>query len=333
MKLISFVIPVFRNEGSIHLTHEKIAALMGTLAPRFDYEFVFVNDGSDDGSLAEIREVCRRDPKVRYLSLSRNFGQVAAVIAGLRAARGDAIVNLSADLQEPVELIGTMIQEWEAGSQIVVCHRISREDSLVANATSKVFYRLMRLANPRMPEGGFDFLLIDRQPNDVLKNLKERNRFFQGDVLWLGFSVKFLPYERQKRTIGKSQWSLSKKVKYFIDGLLNTSYLPIRFMSLMGLVTAFSGLLYAVLIAYARLIHRQPYIGWAPLMIIILLVGGVLMTMLGVIGEYVWRIYDEARERPLYIVQERGGGEPLEAGGRVTHLATCDCGQKAVSRG
>ena len=293
--MLSFVIPVYRNRGSIRLTYEQIVAMLGSSYPDLDYQFVFVDDGSDDGSLEEVLGLREDDPRVEALSFSRNFGQVPAIVAGLRKARGDAVVVMSADLQDPVELIAEMVREWQAGSQVVVCYRIAREDSYVASMTSRIFYNLIRVSVPQMPSGGFDYVLLDRQPCTVLAQLRDRTRFFQGDILWLGFRTKFIPYERKQRTIGKSQWTLSKKVKYFIDGLLNTSYLPIRFMSLVGMLTALLGFFYALIVVYVRLTNQQPYIGYAPVVIVNLIIGGIIMVMLGIIGEYIWRIYDETR--------------------------------------
>jgi dolichol-phosphate mannosyltransferase len=162
----------------------------------------------------------------------------------------------------------------------------------------------MKIANPKMPEGGFDYVLLDRKPLDVFAEIDERNRFFQGDILWMGFNIKFIPYKRQKRTIGKSQWNFSKKLKYFIDGSLNTSYLPIRFMSIIGITTAILGFIYALIVAYARLINKVPFKGYAPIVILLLIIGGLIMIMLGIIGEYLWRVYDESRKRPVYIVKD-----------------------------
>ncbi|MEY2629369.1 MAG: hypothetical protein RLZZ469_264 [Bacteroidota bacterium] len=302
MKL-SFVIPVFRNEGSITPTYEKITGLMHKLA--LDYEFVFVNDGSDDNSMQELTVLHEQDSKVKVLSFSRNFGQVPAIIAGMKEVTGAAAVSMSADLQEPIELIENMISKWQTGNEIVIGHRVDREDSFIANKASAVFYSLMKYVNPKMPKGGFDFLLIDQKAIAVFNQIDERNRFFQGDILWLGFSVAFIPYSRLKRTIGKSQWTLSKKLKYFIDGLLNTSYIPIRLMSLLGIIISFFGFLYAIVIAYNRFINNTPFEGWAPIMILILIIGGLIMLMLGIIGEYVWRTYDETRKRPLYIIKDK----------------------------
>lgn len=302
MKL-SFVIPVFRNEGSITPTYQKLFDLVRKL--QLDYELIFVNDGSDDNSLNELIALHENDPNVKVLSFSRNFGQVPALIAGWREVTGDAVISMSADLQEPIELIEQMIEKWKAGNEIVICHRVDRDDSFIANKASMVFYKMMKYVNPKMPEGGFDFLLIDRKALTVLNQIDERNRFFQGDILWLGFNTAFIPYNRLKRTIGKSQWTLSKKLKYFLDGLLNTSYMPIRVMSLMGIIFSLLGFVYAVVIAYNRLMHNTPFDGWAPIMILILIIGGLIMLMLGIIGEYVWRTYDETRKRPIYIIKDK----------------------------
>ncbi len=303
MMKLSFVIPVFRNEGSITPTFDKLLDLV--LALNLDYEFIFVNDGSDDNSMQELIELHAKDTKVKVISFSRNFGQVPAIVAGLKEVTGDAVVSMSAVLQEPIELIAKMIDKWKSGNEIVICHRVDREDSFIANNTSKIFYKLMKQVNPKMPEGGFDFLLLDKKAVDVLNRIDERNRFFQGDILWLGFSIAFIPYNRLKRTIGKSQWTLSKKLKYFIDGLLNTSYVPIRLMSLIGIIISFLGFIYAFVIAYNRFINNTPFDGWAPILILILIIGGLIMLMLGIIGEYVWRTYDETRKRPIYIIKDK----------------------------
>ena len=191
---------------------------------------MFVDDGSDDGSLAEINGLEPLHKYIQVISFSRNFGQTAAVIAGFRKAKGDMGILISADLQDPTELLSQMVHSCELGNKIVICYRTDRDDSILSSITSTVFYSLMHFANRRIPKGGFDFVLVNRQVIDVFNTFDERNRFFQGDILWLGFQTQYLPYKRLKRTVGKSQWSLSKKLKYFIDGLLNTSYFPIRIM-------------------------------------------------------------------------------------------------------
>lgn len=305
--LISFIIPVYGNEGSLSLTYNDIHGLMSEKLNKYQFEVIFVNDCSFDNSLAEIKALRQNNSNVKYISFSKNFGQVPAIIAGARACLGDIAVIMSADRQDPIALVEEMVKEWEAGNKVVIGTRIGREDGFFEKLTSNVFYSLINMGNKKIPVGGFDFVLMDRMPLNEFNKIDERHRFFQGDILWLGFSVKFLPYKRLERKIGKSQWSFSKKLKYFIDGLINTSYFPIRVFSLLGLFTSFSGFIYSIIIVFNRIFNNTPFNGWAPIMIMILLIGGIVMLMLGVIGEYIWRIYDEVRNRKVYIIEEKAG--------------------------
>jgi glycosyltransferase involved in cell wall biosynthesis len=301
---ISFVIPVFRNERAVTITHQKILAVCQRDLSGYDHEFIFVDDGSDDGSLAELLAIRERDATVRIVSFTRNFGQMAAIQAGLKTARGDLVLHLSADLQDPVDLIPRLVQQFEAGSEVVIAYRESREDRLVSRLTSRLFYRIIRLSLPEIPSGGFDYVLMARKVVDAFNSIEVRNRFFQGDVLWLGYRTSFIPYIRAKRVIGKSQYTFAKRLKNSLDAILDSSYLPIRFISLVGVLTALTGFLYAVDIVYARLRHHIPATGLAPIMILVLVIGGLLMLMLGIIGEYVWRIYDEVKGKPNYVVRQ-----------------------------
>ena len=305
MKKISFVIPVYRNEGTISGTYKKIVELFANELKLYDYEFIFIDDGSDDRSLNNLLGLKKNDNKIKIITFSRNFGQVPAIIAGCREAKGDCIIYLSADMQEPFELIIKMINEWENNNEIVICNRIQRDDGFIRETTSKFFYKLIKLSNPLMPDGGLDFVLLGRKATNELNKLNHSNRFFQGDILWLGFSIKFVPYERLKRTSGKSQWTFSKRFKYFIDGILNTAYWPIRMMSFLGISIALTGFLYALVVVYARFINETPFKGYAPIVILLLIIGGMIMLMLGVIGEYIWRIYDETKKRPRYIIKDK----------------------------
>lgn len=319
---LSFVVPVYRNRESLRITYTKLASVAAQAGPNWTPEYVFVDDGSDDGSLEELLALASEDEQVHVLRFSRNFGQVPALVAGYRHASGDVVVSLSADLQDPPELILQLLQRWREGAQLVIAMRSTRDDGVLASMTSRVFYQLMNWANPRMPTGGFDFVMLDRKVVDAYNRFSEHNRFFQGDLLWLGFSVQFVPYTRLRREHGKSQWTLSKKVKYFIDGLLNTSYLPIRLMSVAGLVTATLGFLYAIVVFFAYLYGKTPFSGYTPLMIVLLILGGTILLSLGVIGEYLWRVFDEVRNRPLYVIERQwAGGQPLptdERGGRLS---------------
>lgn len=304
MNKVSYVIPVYNNAGSIQQTHDGIAALFDAQPAARDYEIIFVDDGSRDGSFAEMRDVAARNPRVRTIRFSRNFGQLAAIIAGYELASGDAVINLSADMQDPVELTADMVAAWEAGSDVVIGYRESREDSFGARMFSKLAYSAVRAANRDIPTGGFDFVLMSRRALDIFMELKGRNRFYQGDVVWAGLPTTFLPYTRRKRAIGKSQYTFSKKLKLFYDFVLDGSYVPIRAMSACGAVVALLGVLYAVAITIAWLFGRTPFAGWAPIMVAILLIGGVIMLMLGMVGEYLWRILDEIKAKPLYIIKD-----------------------------
>ena len=302
---ISFVVAVYHNEGAISKTHEKIRSVFPNETNEYDYEIIFVDDGSKDGSLGEILNLKKRDPRIKAITFTRNFGQMAAMLAGFREATGDAIINISADLQDPVELIPQMIEKWQGGSEIVICYRTDRSDPLHAKLFSRLAYGVLRISLPQIPPGGFDFVLMDRKVMDSFNAIDVRHRFFQGDLLWTGYRTSFLPYVRLKRTIGKSQYNFGKKLKNFLDAILDASYLPIRFISLVGIITSALGVLYSATIVISWLRGETPFTGWAPIMIAILLVGGLIMVMLGVIGEYVWRINEEVRKRPNYVVREK----------------------------
>lgn len=302
---VSIVVPVYQNEGSIAETHDRIQATFERDLPQHEYELVLVDDGSKDRSWGEILALQVRDPRVKAISFTRNFGQMAAMLAGFKAATGDAVINISADLQDPVELIPQMVGKWEAGSELVICFRASRSDPLFARFTSWVAYSILRMALPQIPRGGFDVVLMDRVVMDSFNAIDVRHRFFQGDLLWGGYRTSFIPYERRERTVGRSQYNLGKRLKNFIDAVLDASYLPIRFISVLGVVTAGLGFLWAATIVISWLAGDTPFTGWAPLMVAILVVGGLIMLMLGVIGEYVWRINEEVRKRPNYVVREK----------------------------
>jgi polyisoprenyl-phosphate glycosyltransferase len=301
---VSIVVAVYQNEGSLAQTHREIAHLFATRMPNITLEWIFVNDGSTDGSLDELREIRARDDRVRVIAFTRNFGQMAAMLAGFNAATGDAVINISADLQDPVELMAEMVEQWQQGSEIVICYRTGRDDALTARIFSKLAYRLMRLAVPQIPKGGFDYVLMDRVVMDEFNTMDVRHRFFQGDLLWSGRRTSVIPYERRKRTVGRSQYSFAKKLKNFLDAMLDASFLPIRFISLCGVATFLLGILYSVSIVVAWSFGNVPFEGWAPLMIMLLIIGGLLMLMLGIIGEYVWRINEEVRKRPNYVIRD-----------------------------
>ena len=303
--LLSVVIPVYFNAESLAPLWRALEASLATLPGDLDWEVVFVDDGSGDDSYAELARLHHAAPtRVRVARLTRNFGQVAAILAGLHLARGDACVVLSADLQDPPELIPELVRRWNGGShRIVLATRAAREDGAFARWASRVFYRLMRrYAVPNMPEGGFAFFLVDRRVVDIINQLDEKNTFLQGMILWTGFRPEVIPYTRRRRPHGRSRWSLSRKVKYFVDGFVTYTVAPIRLITLVGLAVSLLSFGYAALILLLRLFWGLPVEGWAPTMISILGLSGVQLVMLGIIGEYLWRNYYETRKLPSYVI-------------------------------
>lgn len=308
MKTVSFVIAVYRNEKALAPTYEELKGLFAKGAPLdgYAYEFVFVDDGSDDGSWGELEKLHARDKAVRALRFSRNFGQIPAVIAGFRAAKGDAVVNKAADMQEPAEAVVEMVRAWEKGSEVVLGRRTGRDDEFLANLLGNAYWGILKRLNPNLPEGS-DFFLLGRPAVDAFNVIEESDRFFPVDVLWLGWSPAVVPYFRRRRHSGTSQWGVSRKVKAGIDGILHSSYLPIRFISLMGFLLAFAGFLGAAAVVALRLTQGQLYPGWYSIVCLMLALHGLSFMMMGVIGEYIWRIYNQAKRRPNFVVRARLG--------------------------
>lgn len=302
-KMVSVVIPVFRNAESLTQLYMELIDVATNRFPFCDLEIVFVDDGSDDDSWTVICGLREKDPKrISAHRLSRNFGQLSAMVAGYRLARGDAVVSISADLQDPTELIGDMVARWLSGDDIVIANRAGRSDGSITALTSRIAYWYARRYTPGIPEGGFDYFLMDRRAIDLLLQFKGRFRFLQGDLLWLGLPTSFIPYVRRERPHGKSGYSFVKRLSNFTDLVIDSSYGLIKSMSRLGFIVAFLGFAYLVTIVIDWLTGGSPFKGWAPIMVTLLLLLGFMMMMLGVIGEYLWRILDQVRERPMHVV-------------------------------
>jgi dolichol-phosphate mannosyltransferase len=301
----SIVIPVYFNEGCLIKTMESIKAGVIEKNPQYICEVIFVDDGSGDRSFEELLQIQKGNPEiVKIIKFTRNFGQDSALLAGFSHAKGKCVIAISADGQDPPSLINEMLNAYFIeGYEIVVCTREGRDESIYRIMTSRFFYFLMRkLTFPNMPKGGFDFLLLGERSLKVFLRNMDVNPFFQGQILWMGFKTKFIAYHRQQRITGKSRWTFGKKLTVLIDGVLAYSFTPIRLCSLAGIVIAFLGFLYALDIFIEKLFFSVPVQGWAPLMIGILVIGGVQLIMLGVIGEYVWRTLAQTRNRDMYII-------------------------------
>lgn len=304
---ISIVIPVYFNEGSIEQTYGKLQKEIFGTYPDLKFEVIFIDDGSADGSFDEIMGIKNAHKNIHVIQFSRNFGQVAAIYAGYEAASGRGVLNISADLQDPASLITEMITSFiREDAPIILGQRIGRDESRYRKMTSTFFYSMMRrLSFPNMPDGGFDVALISQEVKNKLLELDESNPFWQGQILWTGYPVRFIPYTRQKREAGKSKWSFSKKIKYLLDGVLNYSYSPLRFFSLVGIISFLLGIIYSVTIVIQYILGGSPFEGWAPLMIIILLFSGLQLLVLGLIGEYLWRTLEQTKGRPKYIIKKK----------------------------
>jgi polyisoprenyl-phosphate glycosyltransferase len=307
-KLISVVVPSYNEEEALPATHARLSAVMQGLT-EFDYEIIYVDDGSRDQSGRVLQALQASDPRVRVLRLSRNFGHQAAATAGLDHADGDAVVLIDADLQDPPEVIPEMIARWQEGFHVAYGQRHRREgETFFKLITAKLFYRLFnRLAAIDMPLDTGDFRLMDRRVVDSLRQMREQDRFLRGMVTWLGFRQTAVRYHRAARVAGESKYPLLKMLRFACDGILSFSLLPLRMAVILGLLgsgTAILGIFYA---ATVRLGAGRWVSGWASLFIAILFVGGVQLLCLGVIGEYLGRIYRESKQRPLYLLMERLG--------------------------
>ena len=303
MSTLTVVVPVYWNEATLPALIERLREVAEELQPD-ELEMLFVDDGSGDDSYAVLRAEAERDDRVQVVRLSRNFGSNAAILAGLTFARGDAIVVIAADLQDPPELIPQLVREWQDGAEVVVAARRSRDDPFVSRLLSGAFNRLFRRFVFRdFPAGGFDFLLVSRRVARVLADMAERNSYIFGQAMWVGFERRVVEYDRTARAGGRSRWTLGKKAKYFVDAFTAFSYVPIRAASLLGFVLALAGFVYAAVLIVLRVsgvLSDAP--GFAALAVLILVAAGTQLIVIGIIGEYLWRVLEESRRRPAFIV-------------------------------
>ena len=310
LSTISIIVPVYFNEGSLRELHARLSDALREVELEDDAEFVFVDDGSGDSSPDILRSLASEDPRVRCVFLSRNHGSFTAIRAGLHYCRGRCALIISADLQDPPELLPQMVRHWREGLDTVMATRESRSDPLASRMFSSLAYRVLRsTALPSLPPGGFDFVLIDRKVIDAVGRISEHNTTLMGLIAWMGFRQASLPYHRESRSSGSSRWSFWKKIKYLIDSMLAFSYVPIRLMSALGGLIAVGGFLYAIVLIVLKFTHGIDAPGWTALMVALLILSGCQFLAIGVIGEYLWRALAESRSRPLFFVQETLGIE------------------------
>jgi polyisoprenyl-phosphate glycosyltransferase len=304
-RTISIVVPVFWNEESLVPLSEELGRVEEELGIRnYNLELIFVDDGSGDDSLGELLKIKKSRPATKVIKLTRNFGAVHACKTGLSFVTGDCFLILAADLQDPPELIPAMITRWQAGCKFVVCARTNRKDPLMSKLFSHLYYRLLRLFVVKdYPEGGFDLALMDRA---LLPYLQDCSKNINPALFayWLGFAPEIIHYVRRERLHGRSRWTFAKKVKFFLDSILGFSIVPIRLISLLGLAVSLCSFSYGFLVFVSRLLGRGEVPGFATIVALIAFLLGMVIVMLGIIGEYLWRIFDETNKRPEAVIDE-----------------------------
>lgn len=305
---ISTIVPVYNEADNLPLLHQRLTAVLQQLSP--NYELVFVNDGSRDGSMRILRELAATDPRVIYLDFSRNFGHQVAVSAGLDHCTGDAIVVIDADLQDPPEVIAELYAKMQEGYEVVYARRRARAgESWFKKTTAKWFYRLLAsITHVDIPLDTGDFRIMARPVVEVLRQMPERNKFLRGQIAWAGFRQTFVLYDRQPRNAGETGYPLRKMLRFALDGITAFSDLPLRMVTVAGF--AVSGLAFCIMLyaLYSRFITEDFIKGWTSLILSVMFIGGIQLIGIGILGEYLSRINTNTQGRPLYVVREKGGG-------------------------
>jgi glycosyltransferase involved in cell wall biosynthesis len=310
--LVSLIVPVFNEQDLIEIFLEKTSSVMEKAG--LDYEYVFVNDGSTDATLAMLIDLSATNSRIRIINLSRNFGKEAGMTAGIDHVQGNVLVPIDVDLQDPPELIPQFVEKWREGYDVVYGVRTSRDDdSMMKRASAGWFYRLFnRLSSVHIPDNAGDFRLIDERATSVLRQLHERNRFMKGLFSWVGFYSIGVPYSRPARVAGQTKWNYRKLWNFALDGIFGFSTVPLRIWSYVGMVISLISFLYASFIVISVLVFGVDLPGYASLLTVVLFMGGIQLLSLGIIGEYLGRLFVEVKQRPVYII------EGMYAGGDCT---------------
>jgi len=312
MSLISVIVPVYNEAANLRPLYERLSSVASRLLD-CEFEFLFVDDGSSDESARELAVLRNRDKRVKAIHFARNFGSHAACLAGLTYARGDIAMILAADLQDPPELIPRLLAKIKEGFDLVFAAREGRQDSWVTIRLANIYHLLMRrYAIPNWPEKGADVVMLRRPVRDVLIRWQQKNTSLFAQMLWTGFQQAQIYYSKEPRRAGKSKWSLRKKIKLFVDSFVSFSFAPIRFISYGGFVLSALGFGYAAFIIFNKILFNRAIAGWSSLMVVLLLVSGFQLLTLGVIGEYLWRVADEVRGAPPFLVRAVMGMEETE---------------------
>ncbi|MCL1863086.1 MAG: glycosyltransferase family 2 protein [Defluviitaleaceae bacterium] len=305
--MYSVVVPVFNEEEVVVETYKRLTAVMQSMAE--PYEIIFINDGSRDRSAEIIAGFCNSDKSIRLISFSRNFGHMAAISAGMEYASGDAIFIIDADLQDPPEIFPQMAQKWREGYHVVYGQRKKREgETLFKKASAKIFYRFIRrMTDVEMPVDTGEFRLIDKKVNEAVKKLPEKSRYIRGLVSWVGFKQTAIMYVRNERFAGQTKYPLRKMVAFAMDAVTAFSYKPLKAATTLGFLISIASFIYIAVILFQSTFTDTTVDGWASTMGVILFTQGITMMILGLMGEYIGRIYEELKNRPAYIVQETVG--------------------------
>ncbi|MDI6752487.1 MAG: glycosyltransferase family 2 protein [bacterium] len=308
MSLVSILLPVYNEEQTLNELYQQLKE--ATKDSPYKFEIIFVDDGSSDNSYSIIEGFCHQDKRVRAIKLSRNFGHQLSITAAIDASSGDAIVIMDADLQDPPSLIPEMLARWEEGYDVVYASRQQRKDTWFKRITAHLFYRFFNLiASYKTPQDTGDFRLMSRKAVQALSQLRERNRYLRGLCFWIGYKQTAISFARGERIAGKTKYPFLKMVRFALDGLFSFSNLPLRLSSYLGFVLSFFSLIYLTWILIQKFILKDPHLvlGWTSLLAVILLLGGLQFLILGIHGEYIGRIFDETRKRPLYLIEKKEG--------------------------
>lgn len=305
MKTVTILVPAYNEEAVLEQLYNRLNKVISGL-PSYQFEILFVNDGSKDNTLAIIKGMRLKDQRISYVDLSRNFGKEIAMIAGLDHAAGDAVIIIDADLQDPPELIPKMIEYWEQGYDDVYAKRKSRSgETWLKKWTSSTFYKvLQKMTRIPIQENTGDFRLLDRRCVEALKQLREAQRYTKGMFSWIGYNKKEILFDRDPRAAGETKWNYAKLIDLAIEGLTSFTTTPLRLSALFGCVISFFAFLYMIWIIAKTLLYGEPVAGYPSLMTVILFLGGIQLISLGIIGEYLGRIFNETKNRPLYFVDE-----------------------------
>lgn len=302
--LLSVVVPAYNEEEVLHEFHKRLSAVLSQLT--LNYEVIYINDGSTDDTLAFIDTLRQDDKHIALVDLSRNFGKEIALTAGLHKAQGDAVVVIDADLQDPPELIPELIKEWHNGYDVVYAKRQQRDgESVLKKVSAHLFYRLMsRLGHVKLPEDTGDYRLLSRRALDALNTLTEQHRFMKGLFTWIGYKQKAVYYQRDPRHSGTSKWSYWRLWNLALEGITSFTVAPLKFATYFGFITALGAFSYGLFIIGRTLIFGNPVEGYPSLIVIILFLGGIQLMSIGILGEYIGRIFTETKRRPLYFINE-----------------------------